>query len=42
MADMANAYYLAPGYDFGDEFDFGLTLVLDGLDASLPVRAALE
>ena len=22
-----------PGYDFGDEFDFGLDLILDGLDA---------
>jgi AcrR family transcriptional regulator len=32
MVDMASGYYLQPGYDFADEFDFGLGLVLDGLD----------
>jgi AcrR family transcriptional regulator len=31
MVDMATSYYLQPGYDFGDEFGFGLDLVLDGL-----------
>jgi AcrR family transcriptional regulator len=31
MAEMATQYYLQPGYDFGDEFEFGLELVLDGL-----------
>lgn len=31
MVEMATGYYLAPGYDFGDEFGFGLDLVLDGL-----------
>jgi AcrR family transcriptional regulator len=31
MAQMATQYYLRPGYDFGDEFEFGLELVLDGL-----------
>jgi hypothetical protein len=35
MADMVAEYYLHPGYDFGDEFDFGLDLILDALDASL-------
>ena len=25
------SYYLQPGYDFGDEFEFGLDLILDGL-----------
>ncbi len=31
MAEMVSEYYLRPGYDFGDEFEFGLGLVLDGL-----------
>ena len=31
MVEMATSYYLQPGYDFGDEFAFGLGLVLDGL-----------
>ncbi len=31
MVDMAVEHYTQPGYDFGDEFDFGLTLILDGL-----------
>ena len=29
------SYYLKPGYDFGDEFEFGLDLILDGLARSL-------
>lgn len=32
MVDMATSYYLQPGYDFADEFGFGLELVLDGLE----------
>jgi hypothetical protein len=35
MADMVSEYYLRPGYHFGDEFDFGLSLILDALDAAL-------
>lgn len=31
MVEMARAYYLQPGYDFADEFEFGLDLILDGL-----------
>ncbi len=31
MVDMASEYYFRPGYDFADEFDFGLDLLLDGL-----------
>ncbi|MER7249121.1 TetR/AcrR family transcriptional regulator C-terminal domain-containing protein [Kribbella sp. NPDC000426] len=31
LVGMATDYYLKPGYDFGDEFDFGLELILDGL-----------
>jgi AcrR family transcriptional regulator len=33
MVDMATTYYLQPGYTFGHEFDFGLDLILDGLEA---------
>jgi len=32
MVDMATSYYLQPGYDFADEFEFGLDLILDGLE----------
>ena len=35
MVEMATHHYLRPGYDFGDEFEFGLTLILDGLGSSL-------
>jgi hypothetical protein len=28
---MATSYYMQPGYDFADEFGFGLELILDGL-----------
>ncbi len=33
LVEMASDYYLRPGYDFGDEFDWGLDLILDGLSA---------
>jgi AcrR family transcriptional regulator len=44
MIEMAMSYYLQPGYDFGQEFEFGLNLILDGLTRStsgtsgVPVR----
>ncbi|WP_246486796.1 TetR/AcrR family transcriptional regulator [Kribbella qitaiheensis] len=31
LVELATEHVLQPGYDFGDEFEFGLTLVLDGL-----------
>ncbi|WP_028636598.1 TetR/AcrR family transcriptional regulator [Nocardioides sp. URHA0032] len=31
LVEMATGYYLRPGYDFGDEFTWGLELILDGL-----------
>lgn len=37
MMEIATEHVLKPGYDFGDEFDFGLTLILDGLSRSVPV-----
>jgi AcrR family transcriptional regulator len=35
LLQMATSYYLQPGYDFADEFGFGLELVLDGLDKAV-------
>jgi AcrR family transcriptional regulator len=35
LVEMATEYILQPGYDFGDEFDFGLDLILDALSTSL-------
>ncbi|TDO56226.1 TetR family transcriptional regulator [Kribbella sp. VKM Ac-2571] len=31
LVEMATDYYLRPGYDFGDEFTWGLDLILDAL-----------
>jgi AcrR family transcriptional regulator len=39
MADMVSEYYLRPGYTFGDEFEFGLGLILDALGAALSTAA---
>jgi|SRR6478672_69550 len=38
MVELATEHVLKPGYDFGAEFDFGLDLILDGLESRL--RAA--
>jgi AcrR family transcriptional regulator len=38
LVEMATEHILKPGYNFGDEFDFGLTLILDGLTRSIPNR----
>jgi len=32
LVEMAIDYYLQPGYNFGDEFEWGLDLILDGLN----------
>lgn len=37
LVEMASDYYLLPDYNFGEEFAWGLDLILDGLDR----RAAL-
>nr|BFF10075.1 hypothetical protein GCM10025699_13780 [Microbacterium flavescens] len=34
LADMAAELILAPGYAYGNEFDYGLELLLDGLAAA--------
>jgi AcrR family transcriptional regulator len=35
LTEFANEHVLQPGYEFGDEFEFGLDLILDALDALL-------
>jgi AcrR family transcriptional regulator len=35
LAELATGHVLQPGYDYGDEFEFGLDLILDGLDRLL-------
>ena len=32
LAELAVEHVLRPGYDYGDEFEFGLKLILDGLE----------
>jgi AcrR family transcriptional regulator len=36
FVEMATEHILRPGYDFGDEFDFGLTVILDALAKLIP------
>jgi AcrR family transcriptional regulator len=36
FAEMATEYILQPGYDFGDEFEIGLSVILDALTTSIP------
>ena len=40
MVEIAVEHVLKPGYDFGDEFDFGLNLILDGLGRSVPAAGS--
>ncbi len=36
LVEMVTSYYLRPGYDFGDEFEFGLNVILDAIAKSMP------
>ena len=38
LVEMATEYILLPGYDFGDEFEFGLNVILDALTRSIPIN----
>ena len=42
LTELTVEHVLQPGYDYGDEYEFGLDLILDGLDRALqpssPVR----
>jgi AcrR family transcriptional regulator len=35
LIELATEHVLKPGYDYGNEFEFGLGLILDGLERSL-------
>jgi hypothetical protein len=36
LVELAEQHILQPDYDFSDEFEFGLKLILNGLAASIP------
>jgi hypothetical protein len=38
LVEMATEHILQPGYDFGNEFEFGLNVILDALTRSVPNR----
>ena len=40
LTEIAVEHVLQPGYDYGNEYQFGLDLILDGLDQALGVHAA--
>jgi hypothetical protein len=35
LLELSTQHVLRPGYAFGDEFDFGLNLILDGIGEAL-------
>lgn len=39
IIEFTTEHVLQPGYDYGDEFEFGLDLILDGLERSLQEHA---
>jgi AcrR family transcriptional regulator len=36
LVEMTTEHILKPGYDFGDEFEFGLNMILEALSRSIP------
>jgi hypothetical protein len=40
LTELAVEYVLQPGYSYGNEFEFGLDLILDGLERATSPRAA--
>lgn len=36
LVEMATEHILQPGYDFGNEFEFGPNVILDALTRSIP------
>jgi Tetracyclin repressor-like, C-terminal domain len=38
LAELTIEHVLQPGYDYGDEYKFGLDLILDGLEKNMPQR----
>ena len=41
LVELTTEHILQPGYDFGDEFDFGLNVILEALSKFLPREAAV-
>jgi AcrR family transcriptional regulator len=39
LVEFITEHAMKPGYDFGDEFEYGLDLILDGLERMLAARA---
>ena len=37
LADFITEHAMKPGYDFADEFEYGLDLVLDGIERAVEV-----
>jgi AcrR family transcriptional regulator len=42
LAELTTEHVLQPGYDYGNEFAFGLDLILDGLERSVQERRAVR
>jgi AcrR family transcriptional regulator len=42
FVEMATEHVLQPGYDFGDEFEFGLTIILDALTGLIPATTSKQ
>jgi AcrR family transcriptional regulator len=40
LVELATEYILQPGYDFGNEFEFGLNVILEALTKLIPTTAA--
>jgi AcrR family transcriptional regulator len=38
FVELATEFVLQPGYDFGNEFEFGLNIILDALTRTIPVK----
>jgi hypothetical protein len=38
LAELTIEHVLQPGYNYGDEYKFGLDLILDGLEKNVPQR----
>ena len=41
LAELTIEHILKPGYDYGEEFEYGLDLILDGLERALDRRTAI-
>ena len=43
LAELTTGHVLQPGYDYGREFEFGLSLILDGLErAHAPIKKTAQ